>query len=260
MRIPQLNGKLSHSDFFIFAACDQHYFDDFAPSLVNSIKTNTDHGVHLHIFNPRQDQLDFCDKNGVSASFEHVSLDLFAVAADKWVKEHTEEPLKSQRLRTITAMSKGKDVSIQDRMRKTYYACARFIRLQELLINQDFFAIDVDALVRKPIEISKDKDFHIHYIAGKKARFLAGGIYGCSRSLNFLAEYSRELKKYLVEDYIYWGLDQDILDQIVPRYAWNQLPETYIDWNMRVDSAVWTAKGTRKDLQVFLNEKKKYIS
>lgn len=260
MRMPQLNGNLCHSNFFIFAACDEHYFDDFAPGLVNSIKANTAHRIHLHIFNPRADQLDFCHKNDVSVSYEHVSLNLFAPAADKWLNEHTEETLKNQRLRTLTAMSKGNDYNIQDRMRKTYYACARFIRLQELVSDQSFFAIDVDALVRKSITISSDRDLTIHFVPGKKSRFLAGGIHGSEKTLPFLKEYSARLNDFIEQDYIYWGLDQDLLDEIVPKYNWCQLPETYIDWNMRVDSAVWTAKGTRKNLQVFLTEKKKYTS
>jgi hypothetical protein len=260
MQIPQLNGKLSYSDFFIFAACDEHYFDDFAPALINSIKFNTDHKIHLHVFNPRQDQLDFCSQNRVSVSFESVPLELFGEAASKWNIEYADEPLKSQKLRTLTAMTKGKDINIQDRMRKTYYACSRFIRLQQLLEEQDFFAIDIDALVRKPVENLKNKDFYIYHISGAKARFLAGGIYGSVRSKTFLKDYSDELRKYLQADYIYWGLDQDVLDNIVPKYSWSKLPDSYIDWNMRPNSAVWTAKGTRKDLAVFLNEKKKYIS
>jgi len=260
MQIPQLNGKLSIQGFFIFAACDENYFDDFAPALVNSIKTNTDHQLHLHIFNPRQDQLNFCLNKNISVSYEYVPLDVFQPAADKWTVDYEQEPLKSQRLRTLTAMSKGQDFSIQDRMRKTYYACARFVRLHELLVNQDFFAIDVDALIRKPIDMLTGKDLFIHYISGKKARYLAGGLFGSKQTQLFLKEYANKLKSYIQQDYIYWGLDQDVLDQIVPKYQWGQLPESYIDWNMRSSSAIWTAKGTRKDLAVFLNEKKKYIS
>lgn len=260
MQLPQLNGNLSHKDFFIFAACDENYFDDFAPALINSIQTNTNHQVHLHVFNPRQEQIKFCEEKRVSLSFEYVSLDLFKKAADKWATDSATEPHKSQRLRTLTAMSKGKDTDILDRMRKTYYACARFIRLQELVTNQKFFAIDVDALVRKPVEIFTDKDFYIHHISGAKARFLAGGIFSTGNAKSFLDEYAVVLTQYLSEDYIYWGLDQDVLDQIVPKYQWGQLPDKYIDWNMRADSVIWTAKGTRKDLNVFLNEKKKYIS
>jgi len=32
----------------------------------------------------------------------------------------------------------------------------------------------------------------------------------------------------------------------------------YIDWEMQDHSYIWTAKGTRKDLAIFVNEKRKY--
>jgi hypothetical protein len=71
---------------------------------------------------------------------------------------------------------------------------------------------------------------------------------------------TRVSKYYFERDYVYWGLDQDILDQIVPQYNHGQLPMSMIDWNMAPDSVVWTAKGTRKEDVKFLDEKKKYMS
>lgn len=260
MIIPPLQGKLSAPDFFIFAACDEHYFDDFAPSLVNSIIKNTNHTIHLHIFNPRDDQLTFCSKKNISFTFEYAAIDIFANSARRWSTEYDQEPMQSQKLRTLTAMTKGKDIDIQDRMRKTYYACARFIRLNEISNGLPFFAMDVDAIVRKPVQPLVGKDFFLHHISGKKARFLAGGLYGSQMSRSFLDVYSKSLKQYLEDDYVYWGLDQDVLDSIVPQFNWGQLPNEYIDWEMRPSSVIWTAKGTRKDLKIFISEKQKYIS
>ena len=59
-------------------------------------------------------------------------------------------------------------------------------------------------------------------------------------------------------DIIYWSLDQDILDNIVPSYVYKELPRSYIDWNMLPTSIIWTAKGKRKDLEIFKLEKEKY--
>ena len=165
--------------------------------------------------------------------------------------------------RTLTAMTKGKDRSIQERMMKTYFACARFVRLAELFSNQQIIAIDVDAVVRSNFPpLLQDKDFYIHYISGKKARYLAGGLvlHPTASSQKFLEQYAHRLKEYFERDYVYWGLDQDLLDHIVPQYNHGQLPMSMIDWNMAPDSVVWTAKGTRKDDEKFLIEKKKYIS
>jgi hypothetical protein len=145
-------------------------------------------------------------------------------------------------------------------MQKTYFACARFIRLAELLNDgQSVFSIDVDAVVRKQIPVLvAGPDLYIR----KNRQFLAGGVYltGSNGSKTFLEQYSTLLSKSLTEDKIYWSLDQDILDVIVGRFKYTELPMSYIDWEMKDPSYIWTAKGTRKDHIIFINEQKKYLS
>jgi hypothetical protein len=53
-------------------------------------------------------------------------------------------------------------------------------------------------------------------------------------------------------------LDQVVLDQLVPKFNKGLLPMSYIDWAMRADSAIWSAKGKRKELAVFQQEQAKY--
>ena len=260
MMIPELHGKLDSTDFFIYAACDQDYFDQFAKSLVNSIQANSTDNIHLHIFNPRTDQLNFCKEKSVSVSYEYVDETMFNCATEKWTSKNL-SPLQLRQLKnTQLAMTKGNDKSLQERMLKTYYACARFIRLSQLVKTQSFLAIDVDAIVRKTLQPLSGKDLFLHRVAGRKARFLAGGIFGTATATQFLHQYSDSILDYLSADYLYWGLDQDILEVIVPNYSWSQLPYSYIDWEMESESHIWTAKGTRKDLAVFINEQKKYSS
>jgi hypothetical protein len=260
MILPELHGKLDAEDFFIYAACDENYFDQFAKSLINSIKANSSDSIHLHIFNPREDQLKFCKDKDVSVSYEYVNDAMFSSATEKWASESL-SPLQLRQLsKTQSAMAKGNDKSLQERMQKTYYACARFIRLSQLVEHHKFLAIDVDAIVRKTLTPLSGNDLFLHRITGHKGRFLAGGIYGTENASKFLHQYSDSILDYLSADYLYWGLDQDILEVIVPNYSWSQLPYSYIDWEMKSDSHVWTAKGTRKDLAVFVNEQKKYSS
>jgi hypothetical protein len=225
MIIPELYGSLATNNFFIYTAADEKYFDNFALPIIKSIKQNTDHSLHLHIFNPRQDQIDLCQQESISYSFERVSF----------------------------------DTAVQEINKKTYYACARFIRLNQLIENQSFFAIDIDAVVRKNIPLLKEKDLYLHYVE-KRPRFLAGGIFGSCNSKKFLNEYSVLLEKEIKKDNLYWGLDQDILKKLVPAYSWGALPKEYIDWEMKPDSFVWTAKGKRKELAIFTNEQQKYMS
>jgi hypothetical protein len=262
MQLPPIQGIFDRQDFFIYVACDHRYFTDFGPSFINSVRANTDHDIHLHLFNPQPDQISYCQRHGVGVTWEHVHQPAFVTAAQRWIIAPEHEPDKSQYERTQNAMTKGRDSGLAERMQKTYYACARFIRLSEIYLGQRLLAVDIDAIVRHGLpDLSADRDFYIHHIDGKKSRYLAGGIWlnGTNSCKSFLTEYAVKLRGYFERDHVYWGLDQDLLDLVVPSYNHGQLPIEYIDWNMRPTSHIWTAKGTRKSLSVFINEQQKYI-
>jgi hypothetical protein len=265
MLMPPLHGKLDQSNFFIYAACDHDYFNDFGPALINSVLQNTQFGVHLHLYNPTPEQISYCNnRDRVSVTHEHAPIELFDVCAGQWATASADPELADRRRRILTAMTKGKDTSIQQRIQRTYFASARFIRLQQLIQpTAQALAIDVDAVVRKNLPaLDAARDFYIHYISGRKARYLAGGLYltGNAGSLDFLKEYAAMLKTNIEADNLYWGIDQDVLLDLVPKYQWGNLPSEYIDWQMQDSSYIWTAKGTRKDLEIFVNEKQKYIA
>jgi hypothetical protein len=263
MILPPLLGNLTQKNFFIYTACDVEYFDEFGPTLINSVLKNTAHGIHLHLYNPRPDQVAYCRSlDRVSVTYEDAPIELFKTAAERWLDIPEDPELADRRKRTLTAMSKGNDTSIQQRIQRTYFASARFVRLSQLIMpNTRVFAIDSDAIVRKPLPLLGDGDFYIHYISGKRARYLAGGLYLTSTNgYDFLKEYANILKTNINNDNLYWGIDQDVLVDIVPRYQWSDLPMEYIDWEMQERSYIWTAKGTRKNLEIFVNEKNQYKS
>jgi hypothetical protein len=89
---------------------------------------------------------------------------------------------------------------------------------------------------------------------------LAGGLWltASDSCVMFLNMYAHELQSWFEKDHVYWGLDQDLLDPIVPKFNHGQLPIEYIDWNMQEQSYIWTAKGTRKNLPVFTEAQQKY--
>lgn len=265
MMIPPLQGNLDQNNFFIYVACDVEYFNEFGTALINSVLKNTAFGIHLHLYNPTPEQISYCRSiDRVSITYELAPIEIFNAAADRWKTVPTDPELADRRRRIITAMSKGKDTSIQQRIQRTYFASARFIRLQQLIRpNTRMFAIDIDAIVRSNLpDLDNSRDFYIHYISGRKARYLAGGLYltGNSNGYNFLTEYATILKTNVTANNLYWGIDQDLLTALVPKYHWSDLPMEYIDWEMQDRSYIWTAKGTRKDLAIFVNEKKKYTS
>jgi hypothetical protein len=87
MQIPPLLGNLDQDKFFIYAAADTVYFDLHAKPLINSIIANTPEiGVHIHIYNPRPDQIEFCrSRAGVTCSYENPSEVDFQSATDYWL-------------------------------------------------------------------------------------------------------------------------------------------------------------------------------
>jgi hypothetical protein len=263
MKLPTVHGSCNQQGFFIYAACDCNYFNDFAWPFIRSAQEKGIPGVHLHIFNPTDQQLEQCRTvKGLSITHEYVNLQLFQLAADRLLKNKLNEQEQNQFDRTNNAMIKGNDQSLLERMQKTYYACARFIRLAEIFKDNSVLAVDIDAVVQKPIQrLDATNDIYIHRITGRKARFLAGGFYlhPSANSQQCLNDYAGQLTNNINNDYLYWGLDQDILETVVPKYAWAHLPIEYIDWGMNPNSYIWTAKGARKSLDVFVNEQRKYI-
>jgi hypothetical protein len=257
MQIPQSMGQIAQHDFVVYTACDTEYFDQFGQIFCTSAQRSGQAPVHLHLFNPRPDQLEWCQANGVSTTWEHVDVAAFDRAAANLMAAGGEELRRTQ-----VAMTKGNDVSVQQRIAKTYYACARFIRLAEVhQLCPVVFAGDVDAVVRKPMpRLGTDRDFYIHQIFGAKARFLAGGLYLNPGAAGFVQAYANVLRSTIEQDLLYWSVDQDVLDPVVPRFNYGQLPETLIDWNMRADSVIWTAKGARKNNASFVNEQQQYTA
>jgi hypothetical protein len=260
MKLPPLHGSCSHRDFFIYAACDSEYFDAFGKTFVHSTAANSDHLMHVHLYNPRLDQIAHCEAvKNLTYTYEYVTADLFAAAAQNL--ESTSHAVHYER--SLTAMKKSNDANLTVRIQKTYYACARFVRLWEMIApDAQVLAVDSDAVVRGKIPALADQDFYIHHISGNKARYLAGGVMlsGRTAGYQFLSEYAQQLQKHINSDYLYWSLDQDVLDHIVPQYSWGNLPKTYIDWDMNPNSYIWTAKGQRKDHAAFVNEQQKYKS
>jgi hypothetical protein len=261
MIIPPLLGNLDQPNFFIYAAADAVYFDQHAKPLINSVLTNTSNtGIHIHIYDPRPDQLEFCrSRDGVSVSYETLDPVQFNKVTARWLKR-TDFTNDRQRQMHKKGQTQGAEV-LNLLVRQTYYACTRFIRLAELIRpGQRCLAIDVDGLVRAPFDYQLGPaDFYL-YEKPKDGTHLAGALLfnGTAGSHEFLQKYAQQLRSSIQQDDIYWFLDQVLLDQLVPQYHKGLLPMSYIDWAMRNESAIWSAKGKRKELEVFKEEQRKY--
>jgi hypothetical protein len=261
MLLPPVQGSLSQEKFFIYAAADSVYFDLHARPLIKSVLANTpEYGVHIHIYDPRPDQIEFCNTQpGVSCTYEYLDDQEFDRVQDYWQTRtvYTNE-------RQTQMGKKGRTFGPEELKRlikQTYYACARFVRLAEILQpGQRCLSIDVDGLVRGTFVVELgNEDFYL-YEKPKDGTHLAGAVLfnGQPQSAVFLQEYAAALKINIEQNELYWFLDQVILDQLVPKYRKGLLPMSYIDWAMKDGSPIWSAKGKRKELEIFKQEQRKY--
>jgi hypothetical protein len=260
MLLPPIQGSLCQDKFFVSAAADSVYFDIHAKPLINSILSNApDVGCHIHIYDPRPDQIEFCNRPGVSCTYETTDSVEFDHVTRYWLNR-TNFSNERQRQMYKKGQTLGA-VELSKLIKQTYYACVRFVRLAEILsAEQRCLALDVDGLVRQTFNYNLgDSDFYL-YRKPKDGTHLAGALLFNGRvgSNTFLQNYADALRKNIIANELYWFLDQVVLDQLVPDYNVGLLPMSYIDWAMKDDSAIWSAKGKRKELDIFKNEQRKY--
>lgn len=273
MQISTIQGDFNQDRFFIYAAADSKYFDLYGRSLVNSVLRNTNFGVHLHLYDPRPQQLEFCQQERVSVTWEKTTKHQFDSAVALWSRPDLPEPFAHRRSKMLGIKVVDASLSLQDNLdiwlRKTYYACMRFVRLHEFLPEpRKFLAIDIDGLVRAPFPIDfVDEEHQDIYVYEKfkidrntKQQIMTGHLAGSilftpkPEARQFLADIANGMRTEIEADNIYWFLDQNVLDDVIARYRKGVLPISYIDWHMNPASAIWTAKGKRKDLEVFQRE------
>lgn len=267
--LPTIHGSLQQSGFFIYAAADTRYFDLYGRALINSVLTNTQHGIHVHIYDPTDEQLAFCQRPRCSVSWEYLYATQFDSAMEFWSRWDLPEPWASRKNKMLGLKQFADNTNLALWIRKTYYACMRFVRLAELLTQpQRFLEIDIDGIVRHPfITQFHDDDDHDFYLYEKtkidkktgevqKNGHLAGSILFTpkNQTMSFVRELADLIQHEITNNNIYWFLDQHSLDQVVPRYRKGLLPKSYIDWHMQPNSSIWTAKGRRKELEIFQRE------
>jgi hypothetical protein len=261
MQLPTIQGTFPQQDFFIYTAADSGYFDIHARPLIESIRKNTLYSVHIHIYNPTDEQLRFCkSRTNVSYTYEYINFDQNDQIKEHWLKK--------------SSFSNGKEIQMQNKIKscntdqinslikQTYYACVRFIRLQEIKKeSQQCLAIDVDGIVRNkfPYQTFGKEDVFL-YRKPKTGAYLAGAIFlqNTPGSNRFLIEYAQSLKDNFLENNIYWFLDQKVLDSIVTQFNVGSLSIGYIDWSMKGGSYIWSAKGKKKEIDIFKKEQQKY--
>jgi hypothetical protein len=269
-----MHGSFQQTDFFIYAAADTKYFDFYGRALVNSVLQNTPYGIHLHLYDPTDKQLEFCSRPRVTVTWETLLPNQFDQAIKFWSRWDLSEPWASRKHKMLGLKQYSDNRDLEIWIRKTYFACMRFVRLGEFLKQpQRLLEIDIDGIVRKPfvVEFNNDADIDVYLYEkikidkvtrqAKLTGHLAGSILFTPKpqALEFIQDLATVIRGELESDNVYWFLDQNSLDLVISKYRKGLLPMSMIDWKMDINSAIWTAKGQRKELDIFQCELARYL-
>ena len=264
MKIPELHGQFESTDTVFYIASDEKYFNIYGKPLISSIRANFSYPIHCHVYNPSEETLGLCKKIGISVTYEFFSEDLILKAYDFYKFDTTESEYSRRRSKMIKL---GEDVEkIRTELVRTYYACARFIRLDQILSKPTYvIMLDTDSLVRKQFVLPKNNfDIHIFEKTHKKhvpyTQHLASTIFytGTDRSLELIRQHSKLISEEFDKDTFYWFLDQETLDVAIQKFKKNPLNKQFVDFEMNKNSYIWCAKGQRKFTKIYLDEIKKY--
>ena len=265
MIIPPLQGKLISADTCVFVAADENYFNLYAKPLINSVSKNLPFPIHIHLYNPSNDTKKWCEEKNVGYSFEMFDELTLTPSFDRWKGEQTDPDSirkKGHMLKDLSDMDR-----LKNEIRKTYFACTRFIRLAELLSKPTYvIMLDTDSLVRDNFTLPDNSvDIHIFEKNHKKhvayTQHLASTIFytGTDASYTLIKEHAELILKEYTKDELYWFLDQDTLDVAIQKCKKKPLPVSLVDFNMTEQSPIWCAKGPRKFKDVYTEELKKYL-
>lgn len=139
------------------------------------------------------------------------------------------------------------------------------------------FYIDVDSLIRRDLTklftIIKNNELTFRiiddkYTAAKNTKYYmpvktgAIGIKHTANTIKFFEEFHKLLNE---NNYLEWGDDQEYLYVLYKKYiitniiSFKELNKSFLDWNFKEKSHIWTAKGNRKNNNIYLNELDNYL-
>jgi hypothetical protein len=141
---------------------------------------------------------------------------------------------------------------------KANYAVQRYRMLPELLTRHPaVLLVDVDSIIRRPIEIEPEYDLGVFLRPDKieSRRVLAGLFYCTSRAASFALALADAMKG----NHPQWGADQHALWPIYrdlgSQYNVKQFDNRHIDWEPDSDPCIYTAKGPlRRKAAAFMDE------
>jgi len=229
----------------VFAACDSKYFLEHAPSFIYSA---TDHkfDVHIHIVNPTNDVLSLAAILS-STTHKRVTYSFHDFAFNDFDSEQE----------------------------RAYYACTRFAVAPHVLKTANkVMILDIDCLIMNDFEFP---DLPVGYFPRKGEvdaannwerqgmKVAAGAVYYNIDALNVAEAVSATIEGLPVR----WFNDQialsHIIDQLMsttkvdPDDILHEFDSTFLDWEFKSGTSIWTGKGSRKyDNEKYVSEKARW--
>ena len=234
-RLPSTNGR----NATIVISCDNAYFIEYFQSFIYSLDASQNNiPVHLHVTN-----------------------------ADLSIEGRIEEISSNLSTTELTWTTSPSTSFSWLGHKQIYYAAARFMLAHEIVrcTEKPVLCLDVDGIVRGPIlpvfELALgDADalvfWRSHKLAEKRVLASAIGFAPTANGIRLLDVVARTIHMALAINPRY-HIDQAILAfamewlQRLRRLRTNQMPKSLTDYDFAPDSIIWTAKGAKKDSNLF---------
>lgn len=268
----------------IFTCADSDYFKLFSDKLISSLnKVDCIDCLHIHVINPDQEVLSKLEKylhkfHKLTASFEHVDIEalkqLSRNAQSDWLKNiplNILEMLAIEQVRGNSIHRKLIKIALKIGVSanfliskkwlhadspRVYYACRRFSLIQEFFNTiETLIVIDIDSVCKN--------DSFIHQLQssnrilaprriGSWSTYLAGFVYypNNKQASIFINQYSKKLDEFFKNGWIFWGLDQYLLDIISTKNSTSGLHESVFGLKDSKNSSFISYKGDMKYSQL----------
>lgn len=246
----------------IFTGGDTKFWNRFGKSFVKSFKHfNPDKTVHVHIFDPTDNDLKELESLTCNYSFEYTDqTEIVELVENAKMSLESVIPDEAHKWQLKSCMKYFDDIpDMQGKLLKlmkfTKFASTRFIRLSEMWDgNCPVLAYDMDTICMGNINFSGVfKNQNQSCLVVKGGRFVVS-LVGFQNNSLMLKEWATHLSKAFETKKVYGFLDQDTFVNLSTIYPVNKVERLYCDHtNKNAHSIVITGKGAMKESEMFLN-------
>lgn len=237
---PAIQGEIPASldaPLLFFAAADSRYFDKYGRSFIGSmVNSQASPCVHIHLFNPRAEQLDYLER--LRHSDERLQL------------SYTWEEVD---LGQLPLPRHG-----------CYYYSVRFLRMAEVVkqARLNCLCLDIDTLLVQPVErlLAELQDCDIAFYSrfdrfGIDTKLLAGTLFVADAYLpgRLLAAIEEKIRCFVSRGWMLNKLDQIIIydefrkiKRCHPELRFKSFDERLIDTRFSSTGIIWYPKGPSK--------------